>query len=818
MTEASDLPAFFRRIAQFPGEFVIYDDGYRGWTYTYADLARMAGALETRLRTEGIRKGDKVVVWSESRPGWIAALWACIMEGVIVVPIDPQASIALFRRLEERVHPRLLLLGNRVPPIEAENATPIWRMTDIEQDRREPPAETVALARDDIAEIVFTSGTTAEPKGVMITHRNLAANLQPIENQLIPYRKYISYLKPVRILNLLPMSHLFGQAFGLFVPPLIPASVVFISSGSAAEVARQIRERRVVAVAAVPKVLEVLRDFVGHRFPKMVQESDIRGSWWRRWWRYRALHRMFGWKFCCFLVGGAPLPSDLEQFWSRLVFLVVQGYGLTETAPIISFTHPFHVRLGTAGKPVEGVDVKIAEDGEVLVRGDNVTVGYYQAPEQTAAAFEDGWFRTGDVGEFDAEGNLIIRGRKKEMIVTPEGLNIFPEDVETVLNQIPGVKESAVIGKDRVHAVLVLEPGASADTIVRQANEQLEDHQKIRAVSVWPDSELPRTRTTRKLQHARIAEQLRTGQAEVPAQPEENELVKLLQKYAPGRTITPETTLDELGLSSMDRVELMMDLEQKMETTIDETAFASVRKVGELAHARPKREETRFPTYNRTRPIKSLRRLLLAGVFLPVSKLFAHAKISGLEHLTSLQGPVVFAANHRSHFDTPVILGSLPATWRRRIAVAMWKEYFEAHFAPAGYSLWMRGLMSTVYGVVTVVFNAFPVPQTEMDVRESIRYMGELVEEGWSILIFPEGERRPAGEVGRFQPGLGMIASHLRLPVVPIRVEGTERILPPDSGWPRMGRVEVRFGKPIVPQGESYSELAQKVREAIIAL
>ena len=168
--------------------------------------------------------------------------------------------------------------------------------------------------------------------------------------------------------------------------------------------------------------------------------------------------------------------------------MVVQGYGLTETAPVISFSHPFHVRHGTVGTPLTGVDVRIAEDGEVLVRGDSVTPGYFEAPQQTSEAFREGWLHTGDYGERDTEGNLVIRGRKKEIIVTPEGLKVFPEDVEAVLNLLPGVRESAVIGTNRVHAVLVLYPGGDVDEIVRQANTKLEEHQKIRSVSVWPGS------------------------------------------------------------------------------------------------------------------------------------------------------------------------------------------------------------------------------------------------------------------------------------------------------------------------------------------
>ncbi len=810
----SELPQFFGQIAQYRDEFIIHDDGFRGYTFRYPDIARMAASFTARLRANGIKKSDAVMIWSESRPGWIAALWGCLLEGATVVPLEPQSSVELFRKLEQRVRPSLVLLGDRIPNIPPTSELHVWRLSEIEQVGEPANLEPVPLYADDVAEIVFTSGTTAEPKGVIITHRNLAAQLRPIENQIAPYRKYVRPFAPLRILNLLPMSHLFGQSLATFVPPLIPASVVFISSTSPHEIARQIRGRRIAILVSVPKVLEVMRDFVLHRFPEAAETTDSSRAWPLRWWRFRAIHRMFGWKFCCLVSGGAPLPASLEQFWTNLGFVVVQGYGLTETAPVISFTHPFHVRHGTAGRPLTGVDVRIAEDGEVLVRGDSVTPGYFEAPQRTSDAFREGWFHTGDYGERDTEGNLVIRGRKKEIIVTPEGLKVFPEDVEAVLNQLPGVRESAVIGTNRVHAVLVLRPGATVDQIVRQANAKLEEHQKIRSVSVWPGVELPRTKTTSKLRRAEIASAIEHAAGQ-PLRKPDTDLANLISHYAPGRTIGPDTTIEELGLSSLDRVELMMDLEEKLGASVDERAFASVTKVADLAAPLPAAEETAFPTFNRSWIAKLIPGISLEGVLLLIAKMIARRKVSGLENLDSLHGPVIFAANHQSHFDTPIILASLPLYWRRRVAPAMWKEYFDAHFHPEKYSRLEYRTNSFLYWLIALLFNGFPIPQTEAGAGESIRYMGELVEEGWSILIFPEGERTTTGEIGRFFPGVGMIASRLRLSVVPIRLRGFDRVLPRNAKWPHPGWVELSFGAPIPPQGDSYPALAQRVEEAV---
>jgi long-chain acyl-CoA synthetase len=817
----SKLVEFLDRAARLDAEFIVYDDGYRGWTYRYRQIAASVDALQIRLRANGIRKGDAAVIWSESRPGWVIALWACLLEGIVVVPVDPHSSVSLFQRILDKSQARLIFAGQRVSPASspASSMVPVWSLSEMELDTSSSPSSStlnlVALAGDDVAEIVFTSGTTAEPKGVVITHRNLLANLEPVAQEIAKYQKYAGPFLPVRILNLLPLSHLFGQSLALFIPPLIPTSVVFISGAGAQEVVRQIHSRRISALVAVPKILEVLRDFVVHRCPEVTDPKRARGKWFVRWWRFRRVHRLFGFKFLCFVSGGAPLPPDLEQFWQRLGFLVVQGYGLTETAPIVTLSHPFHVRGGTVGKPLAGVTVKIAEDGEVLVQGDNVTTGYYEAPRETAAAFEDGWFHTGDIGQLDAEGHLLIRGRKKEMIVTPEGLKVFPEDVESVLNQIPGVRESAVIGKDRVHAVLVLEPGADADEIVRLANQRLEDQQRIRSVSIWPGDDLPRTQTTRKLRRAEIAEAVVKGKREVADAPR-NAIAALIEKYAPGRPITPQTTLDELGLSSLDRVQLMMDLEQKLDANIDERVFSSVSTVADLERpiAAPV-EPIKFPSYNRSWLARTIRRVSLPAFLLPLTRIFAHVRVSGLENLNALKGSVIFASNHQSHLDVPVILTALPANRRYRMATAMSKEFFDPHFFPQLYPLPVRLMNSLYYGLSTFVFGAFPIPQRQVGAGQTIRYMGELIEEGWSILIFPEGDRTETGEICPFQPGVGMIASHLDTPVVPIRILGLDRVLHRSWKWPNPGRVDVRIGPPLILKGDSFAELAAHVETAV---
>jgi long-chain acyl-CoA synthetase len=506
------LVEFFERFARRRGQFVIYDDGYRRWTYTYAQIGDASRAFALRLREQSIGSGDKILFWSENRPQWLAAFWGCLLQKVVVVPVDYRASGNLVLTLQQTVQAKAILVGDEVNPEAVGNHLAVWPMREVDLSTTpQRQIDGTLVQPDDTAEIVFTSGSTATPKGVVITHRNIMADLAPIEREVAKYRIVIRLLSPIRIVLLLPLSHMFGQALATFFPPMLPGEVILMRTYAAPEVIRQIRGRRAALLVAVPKMLDTLRRQIVREFPELQSSRPDNSHWIIRRWRYRRAHRPFGVKFLGFVVGGAPLEAELEAFWRRLGFIVVQGYGLTETAPIVAFNHPFHLKPGTVGRPLPGVEVKTDRDGEILVRGEIVTPGYFSAPPDASAAFEDGWFHTGDVGAIDQDGYLTVRGRKKEMIVTPEGLKVFPEDIELVLNRIAGVRDSAVVGSDRVHAVLVPQPGADPDEIVRRANDQLESHQKIRGVSVWTAGDLPRTEGTGKLKRAAIQKWVDAG-------------------------------------------------------------------------------------------------------------------------------------------------------------------------------------------------------------------------------------------------------------------------------------------------------------------
>ena len=613
---------FFDDLASSSGTFLVYDDGFRTRQWTYAEVGHAAHAFASRLQAAGLSRGDKILLWGENRPEWIVAFWGAVLNGVAVVPIDFRASADFLLKVRSVVDARIVLVGDDVAAPAADGFT-VWHLHDLgghaahdarrdaapqraaahatpspaittprearEQHLRDIRAQTT---KDDVVEIIFTSGATAEPKGVVITHRNILANIVPIEREIVKYRRYARPFQPIRFLNLLPLSHMFGQAMATFVPPMLTGEVIFMRSYNPQEIMREIKTHRVSVLVSVPKLLDVLRDYVSRRFPHAATPDPAKMHFTKRWLKYRDVHRAFGWKFWSAVVGAAPLDPALEEYWGRLGFLVIQGYGLTETAPIVTLNHPFSAQKGSVGKPIHGVEVKIADDGEILVRGENVTTGYYGQPDATADAFEDGWLHTGDIGGLDETGRVFIRGRKKEMIVTPEGLNVFPEDVERELNAIAGVRESAVVGRnwqgeERVHAVLVVEPGhrrgRGGARREREAGRSSEDPQpRDLAVGVAAaDGRHAQAETARDQELGGCRRRARRGdEARAGATSRSNRSSPASPNRAPD--IGRDTTIDELGLSSLERVELLMALEDRFQTTLDEAAYAEVKTVGDL--------------------------------------------------------------------------------------------------------------------------------------------------------------------------------------------------------------------------------------------
>lgn len=830
------------------GEAVRFDDGLRTRILSYPELWRRIASFACHLRERGIRKGDRLLLWGENGPEWVAVFWSCVSQGVQVVPVDPNSSPALVERIQEKVQARLLVHGRGVRP-----ETRVERLSFRDLSALEPRSETlprVPLDPDDPVEIVFTSGTTGSPKGVIHRHRNICANLAPFAREIARYRKYARPFQPVRFLNLLPLSHMFGQSAGLFIPLILGGGVVFTTELHPAAILDCIRRHRVSVLVSVPRVLTSLERRVRKSVtipPGTVKRRGLPGVA-VRWWKYRQVHRTLGWKFWAIVVGGARLELRQEEWWAGLGFALLQGYGLTESSPVVAVNHPFRPRRGALGRPLAGQEVRLAPDGEILVRGESVATEYLTARSETQEILDRGWFRTGDMGELDETGVLYYKGRKKDLIVTADGLNVHPQDVESVLNRLPGVRDSVVVPipspvGDVVHAALIPANGKQdPDEMVRLANQRLETHQRVRSWSVWPEADFPRTPSTWKVRRHQVAQRVAEGRGTLRREtvsPARAILAQLTGRDA--RQIRGDQRLDEdLGLSSLDRVDLLSRLEDRRGLEIDEEGLARIGTVQELEaaltgpavagpvsaeaqevrspDASPLRDrpQTALPYWTRRAPVRWARTGLREGFMVPLLRNRLPLTVTGADRLERTRPPVIFAANHVSHLDTPVILAALPPAWRRRVVPAMAQEWFLPHFRPGGFSWGERFSASLQYVLACGCFNAYPLPQRMGGIRRSLRYTGELLDHGHCPLVFPEGRRSADGALGRFQPGIGLMGVRLEVPVVPVFVEGLFRVFPAGSRWPRRGPVSVTFGEPVrLEPGQGYSEAAAEVRRAV---
>jgi long-chain acyl-CoA synthetase len=605
-TLVEDFRRFDREIA------VVRYQGNRRRVSTYGDIAYLAGRFAALLAHENIGAGDRVVLWAENSAEWIAAFHGCILRGVLVVPLDAYGSADFATRVAADVKPKLAIgdlhlirqLGNQGSPDFSRIAFGEWRDRLPAQQAGPVPG----LSRDTPLQILFTSGTTGDPKGIVHTHGNVLASVGPIEQGAQSYMRYEKYVHPLRFLHTLPLSHVFGQTMGLWIPPIFRAEVHFESRLVAPRLIETIHRERISVLAAVPRVFALLKTHLETVHPELpaqiVASKGIRA--WKRWWRFRAVHRAFGLKFWALISGGGALPAAVEQFWNALGFVVVQGYGMTETTALITLNHPFKVAQGTIGKPLPGREVKIGADGEVLVRGPMISTATWSGGELRQR--EDEWLSTGDLAEAEPTGELRFLGRKSEVIVTGTGVNIHPEDLEAVIENQPGVAACAVVPVDTPSgpepcAVLALRgPVEQAAAAIESANAQLAEFQRVRRWVLWPEPDLPRTSTgkvRRKAVASWLADQYasRNGSRAPAAPPGASSdwmlslIVQITGENAPG-TGDELRLSEDLHLDSLGRVQLAAAIEEKLGMPPESGLLEEVQTLGQLRQLVASGQET----------------------------------------------------------------------------------------------------------------------------------------------------------------------------------------------------------------------------------
>jgi long-chain acyl-CoA synthetase len=820
---------------------VRYRRGYRMETWTYARIAEAANCVARELESRRINKGDAVLLWGENSPEWIVVFFGCLLRGAVTVPIDHGSTAEFAARVAREVNAKLIFHSRALSDAGlAENTIVLESLSELTERRDSSPYPAPPLSRHDTLEIIFTSGTTAEPRGVVISHGNVLANIEPVEREIQKYLRYERIFHPLRFLNLLPLSHVFGQMLGIFIPPFLAGTVVFIDSLKPSGLIDVIRDERISVLVAVPRFIESLqreimrqmeRDNRTQRFNENFARAE-KEHFLLRWWRFRKIHSLLGWKFWAFISGGAALPEPVEAFWNRLGYAVIQGYGMTETTSLISLNHPFRSAKGSIGKVFPGMEVRVDEHGEILVRGENVATAYRQHDQTQSVAESDGWFRTGDMGEADADGRLYFKGRRKNVIVTPAGMNVYPEDLEKAVRSQPGVRDCVVIGIERDGnaepcAVLLLEdsPHANQAAILENANRSLAEYQKIRRLFLWPDPDFPRTPTLKPLL-PRIREIVNARLDKAVISKDGNSSLATLIAQITGRPVAADSSnaaLDaDLHMTSLDRVELMSALESRYQTDLSDVRFSEVSTVAQLEKlltespsAPPEHLYPRWPQNWLTSAVRLGVYYLLAW---PATYILAAPRIRGRENLRGLRGPVLVIANHVTYLDIAWVLPALPASLRNRLATAMRAERLaEMRRPPKNMNLFNRLRERLDYFLALSLFNVFPLPQRSGFLK-SFSFAGDLADRGWNILIFPEGHTTEDGHIAPFRAGVGLLAKQLNIPIVPMRLGGLFDLRQANRILTRPGHVQVTIGKvvsfsPDQDPSEITKELERRVRE-----
>ena len=876
------------RAARLPNAVALgSQDGLLWKSQTGRALVERVDALADELAALGVAEGDRVVLWLPSAwrsPAYLFALWKL---GAIAVPFDREMNPDAAEKIIASVEPRLVLAGYGEQPVwkpGGDVRVEEWWEPGSRQGRS--PAHAPAAPRgswsrpaEELAAIFFTSGTTGSPKGCMITHANLCSQVEAL-------RDNIPLDSRCRLASVLPLSHLFELTCGLLYPLACGAAIHYVPSRRGPDIVRVLREQRITHMIAVPQLLTLmgaaLQQQLQSKLPTVVLRAldalAPRVPMWGRRALYWPVHRKIGGHLRLMASGGAALPVATQRLWEQLGVRVVQGYGTSECSPVVAAGAPDgSTPIGYVGKPIRGVQVRLSPEGELLVKGPNVMLGYWRDPAKTAEALRDGdphwdgtWYATGDLAELDPAGNVRLNGRAKDLIVLPSGMKVWPQDVEDVLRAHPAVKDACVMavpaasGGATLHAYLL--PASQADrrdadvtAIVAGANGVMAQHQRLASAAWWPEEDFPRTSTLKVRRHllplpgahktsaapgAPAAGQpgaLPVAAVQIDASAAADDPVaQAIAGTAHLPAVRDTQTLAELGLDSLSLTELALALEEKTGRSIGDgdlrldMTVAQVRDFcagkldGDTGDGRPAHLPESTSTEQPLWPYTWGRALRWVGA--PFDLLYrlsaTRTIVLGRERLVDLPAHVIFAGTHHSFADVPLVRHGIRKTPARRFFNRLVIAAYAGGFASAG---WYAKYSQIAFGIY---------PLRQYGGRDaSLRGLAKLAGLGNAVLIFPQGEHtRPelerAGDArARFKPGVGVLAQALDAAVVPFGLAGTERMMPPfleDYHGPtianipvsiKRGPLAIAFGAPLrIAPDETPHAFATRLQEASFAL
>jgi long-chain acyl-CoA synthetase len=876
---------------------------------TYAELRRMAESVGRWIEENKFARGSRLAILADNHPRWVAAYLGTVAAGCTVVPLDTalhadqlakllkdSGTSSLFCDAKHAQVSREAVAGLKIGLVLADPDRTTQEQSAGEKWMADLPAifaggpgtfRPAAPAADDIASLLYTSGTTADPKGVMLTHANFMGEVEAVFN-------WIDLGPTDALLGVLPMFHVLAQMANLLLPLVKGSRVVYLETLNTTELLRALRERNITAFAVVPQFYYLIHE-------RIFQKIEKRGALTQRIFKslmalnrglrkvginagtmlFGKVHETLGKKMRYLATGGSRFDPEIAHDFHDLGIDVLQAYGLTETTAAVYANSPSNNVIGSVGKAMKGVEGKIVDPqaqedggpatGEVALRGAVVMKGYWNRPDATAAVLRDGWFYTGDLGYFDADGNLFLTGRKKEVIVLSNGKNIYPEEIEAHYLKSPYIKELAVMGLegkakeggDRLHAVVVPNFDALRQKKIVNAKEairfdieglsqQLASTKRIGSYEIWQE-ELPRT-STRKIKRFEVEKRVKANQArkltddaELPAdqpltpeetawldQPDLQRALKIIREAA--RTapsaLRPTHNLElDLGFDSMQRVELLSHLEEQLGGNVEESQLAEIYTVRDLVEAVLKSAASGAGGPG-TRPTFAGWKAILAedpdpAAVLPlvqpqpVSAVFWYMVSRLIQvvvydrfhlHVSGLEklpksGPYILSSNHQSYLDPLILASVIPP------------NVFDKLFAVGTSEIFGKGFMLRLARSLRIV-----VVDPDANLIPAMRAGAFGLRQGRALILYPEGERSIDGKPRIFKKGAAILSIHMRAPIVPVAIEGFYEAWPRNQPFQGFTPLHMKFGDPISPPPESeaseeaYEKLTAELRSRVVGM
>jgi long-chain acyl-CoA synthetase len=882
-------------VSRFPDKVALSTktpDGYRD--LTYREFSRQAMGVALGLLGLGLKRRTRVAILSENRPEWVVAYLGVCLAGGVVVPLDSQISPAEWRTLLDDSESQLVFVsGSLWPKLREAVAGSLYthhlicfdRLSDGMGEERllasliaaghslSPAPLLPESTLTDVMAIIYTSGTTGRPKGVVLTQENIVS-------EIVSVLGAIHADESDTLLCLLPLQHVLSSIINVLLPVYLGAQVNFVDTLKRSEILAALEEGRITVLATVPQFFYLFH----RRIEEELAQKPHLVRWLFQWLRqlnraslralhlnlgklfFTKIHSTFGSRLRLFVSGGSAFDPKVAQQFHDLGFTILQGYGLTETSGACSSTREDNNVIGSVGPPLPGVEIQIVEPddtgvGEIAVRGRMVMKGYYKNPAGTAEVMRNGWFYSGDLGRLDAQGNLFITGRKKEVIVLPNGKNIYPDELEAHYGQCPYIQEIAIIGiadtgraeqGEKLHAVIVpnfdclkSEKIANVREAIRDElakwSNQLPHHKRLMSYQIQAEP-LPRT-TTRKikrlelkaLEESRALREMAPAKAREAASMDEQALIQsvagrevlccLRETYHRNERIDLGMNLElDLGFDSMERVELMASLEQALDLKLPDDFGAEIYTVRDLivrlqeqAGAALDSGAAERQTWSRILSAQApagddearvsfsgwwltLFKYLLLSLLRLLFRILLRLEARGLENLPR-HGTFLICPNHLSYLDPFVVIGVLPYEVFKRIFFVGYSVFFQTR------------IMKSLARLASII----PV-DPDANLLRAMKMGACGLRQGRILCIFPEGGRSFDGDLQEFRKGAAILAKETGAPIVPVGIHGTYEVWRRESRRIRLHKVTVCFGPPLEAGSDSYQQDTDRLRDAVASL